>query len=97
MAAMAMGGMMVQLAMSKIALIAGKALLIGKIALLLSAVIGLKKLISSGQGDSHPQVVYATGGGEHSHGSWGRRSMADENAAQDLAYRGHRAYENNEQ
>lgn len=85
MAALAMGGMMVQMAMSKIALIAGKALLVGKIALLLSAVIGLKKLVSGGGGDSHPQVVYASAS---DHGGWGKRSIAEEQEAQDMAYRG---------
>ncbi|XP_014241353.1 uncharacterized protein LOC106662063 [Cimex lectularius] len=87
MAALAMGGMMVQLAMGKVALLAGKALLVGKMALFLSAIIALKKLFGSGGGggDSHPQVVYAeshgSGGG---HGGWGR--SFDPEGMQQLAY-----------
>ncbi|XP_072935167.1 uncharacterized protein Osi11 [Epargyreus clarus] len=44
------------MAFQAIALIAGKALLIGKIALLLSAIIGLKKLVSSGE--AHEKTTY---------------------------------------
>ncbi|XP_014273828.1 uncharacterized protein [Halyomorpha halys] len=79
MAAVAMGGMMMQMAMAKIALLAGKALLVGKMALLLSAIIGLKKLVGGGGGggESH-QVVYATEAHGGGHG-WGR-------SAHDLAY-----------
>ncbi|XP_054258469.1 uncharacterized protein LOC128983258 [Macrosteles quadrilineatus] len=88
MAAAAMGGMMLQMAMGKIALIAGKALLIGKVALLLSAIVGLKKLVGSGGGESHPQVVYA--GGDH-HGGWGRSlEAASTEAAQDVVYQAYR-------
>lgn len=45
-----------------------------KVALLLSAIIGLKKLVGGGGGghESHPQVVYA--GSEHHGGGWGRSS-----------------------
>ncbi|BES96535.1 Hypothetical protein NTJ_09347 [Nesidiocoris tenuis] len=75
MAAIAMGGMMIQMMMGKVAILAGKALLVGKMALLLSGIIALKKLVGGGGGESHhPQVVYATeahsGGGG---GGWGRR------------------------
>lgn len=44
------------IAFQAIALIAGKALLIGKIALLLSAIIGLKKLVTGGE--SHEKTTY---------------------------------------
>ncbi|XP_014241354.1 uncharacterized protein LOC106662064 [Cimex lectularius] len=85
MAALAMGGMMVQMAMGKIALLAGKALLIGKMALLLSAIIGLKKLVGGGGGGESHQVVYAEGhGGGHSGGGWGR--SYEREVAQDMAY-----------
>lgn len=60
--------MMAQLAYGKIAFIAGTALLTAKIALVLSAIIGLKKLVSSHGGGGH-EVIYATGS-EH-HGSYG--------------------------
>lgn len=92
------------IAFQAIALIAGKALLIGKIALLLSAIIGLKKLVSAGESHEkttyeivkHPQVSQShtysashygndfdtTGPGGHY-----RRSVEDEAAAQDRAYK----------
>lgn len=84
---MAMAAMMAQMFMGKIALIAGKALLVAKIALVLSAIVGLKKLVgSSGGGESHPQVVYASGG--HDHGGWQGRSISpDTSQAHDMAYR----------
>ncbi|KAF4528614.1 hypothetical protein B566_EDAN009218 [Ephemera danica] len=61
------------LALGAIALIAGKALLVGKIALLLSAVIGLKKLLSGQQKTvtyevvSHPHYSHSNGGGSDSY------------------------------
>lgn len=60
--------MMAQLAYGKIAFLAGTALLTAKIALVLSAIIGLKKLVSHQGGGGH-EVIYATGS-EH-HGSYG--------------------------
>ncbi|XP_069679303.1 uncharacterized protein [Periplaneta americana] len=89
---LAAAGMMAQLFMGKIALIAGKALLVAKIALVLSAIVGLKKLLGGGGGggggESH-QVVYASGG--HEHGGWQRRSLSsDPLQAHDMAYRAHK-------
>lgn len=103
-AGVAIKGGFLAIAFQAIALIAGKALLIGKIALLLSAIIGLKKLVSGGEAHEkttyeivkHPQVSQshtyssshygsdfdATGPGGHY-----RRSVEDEAAAQDRAYR----------
>ncbi|XP_023015731.1 osiris 7 [Leptinotarsa decemlineata] len=53
MAALALkAAVLMKLALAAVALIAGKALIIGKIALVLSAVIGLKKLLGSG-GQKH--------------------------------------------
>ncbi|KAK2579922.1 hypothetical protein KPH14_007602 [Odynerus spinipes] len=66
-AGLAMAGMLAQLAYGKIAFLAGTALLTAKIALVLSAIIGLKKLVSSG-GGGH-EVIYATAS-EH-HGGYG--------------------------
>ncbi|XP_031847317.1 uncharacterized protein LOC116433402 [Nomia melanderi] len=68
MGALAVGAMMAQLAYGKIAFLAGTALLTSKIALVLSAIIGLKKLVSNQGGGGH-EVIYATGS-EH-HGSYG--------------------------
>ncbi|XP_026754444.1 uncharacterized protein LOC113514553 [Galleria mellonella] len=103
-AGVAIKGGFLAIAFQAIALIAGKALLIGKIALLLSAIIGLKKLVSGGESHEkttyeivkHPQVSQShtyssshygsdfdtTGPGGHY-----RRSVEDEAAAQDRAYR----------
>lgn len=103
-AGLAVKGTFVAMAFQAIALIAGKALLIGKIALLLSAIIGLKKLVAGGEAHEkttyeivkHPQVSQShtyssshygndfdtTGPGGHY-----RRSVEEEAAAQDRAYR----------
>lgn len=103
-AGVAIKGGFLAIAFQAIALIAGKALLIGKIALLLSAIIGLKKLVSGGEAHEkttyeivkHPQLSQShtyssshygsdfdtTGPGGHY-----RRSVEDEAAAQDRAYR----------
>ncbi|PSN49208.1 hypothetical protein C0J52_16945 [Blattella germanica] len=63
---MLMKGGMLAMAYKGIALLAGKALLVAKIALVLSAVIGLKKLVSSGGEEKvtyeivkHPHVSHA--------------------------------------
>ncbi|GAB1865649.1 Osiris 16 [Camponotus japonicus] len=71
-----LAGMMAQLAYGKIAFLAGTALLTAKMALVLSAIVGLKKLFSSG-GGGH-EVIYATasehggGGGGGGYGGWQR-------------------------
>ncbi|VVC90295.1 uncharacterized protein LOC126979809 [Leptidea sinapis] len=52
----AIKGGFLAIAFQAIAFIAGKALLIGKIALLLSAIIGLKKLVAGGE--SHEKTTY---------------------------------------
>lgn len=84
MGGLVMAGMMAQLFMGKVAFMAGAALMISKMALLLSSVIGLKKLVSgSGGTDSH--VVVASGGGDHG-GGW-HRSLNAEDEAAILAYR----------
>ncbi|CAK9795196.1 hypothetical protein ANTPLA_LOCUS276 [Anthophora plagiata] len=64
MGALAVGAMMAQLAYGKIAFLAGTALLTAKIALVLSAIIGLKKLVSNQGGGGH-EVIYATGADHH--------------------------------
>ncbi|XP_046488935.1 uncharacterized protein [Neodiprion pinetum] len=85
MGGLAMAGMMAQLAMGKIAFLAGTALLTAKIALVISAIIGLKKLASGG-GGGH-EVIYATatehhgggGGGGGSYGGGWQRSFGGPN------------------
>lgn len=67
-----------QVAIAGLYVLAGKALIISKIALLLAGIIGLKKLLQSKQGSS---------GGWQSGGQsgWDKRSLD----AQSLVYRGH--------
>uniref|UniRef100_A0AAG5D2C2 Protein osiris 7 n=1 Tax=Anopheles atroparvus TaxID=41427 RepID=A0AAG5D2C2_ANOAO len=76
------------LLLGAIALIAGKALLIGKIALVLSAIIGLKKLLSQEKHVTYEVVAHPHHSTSHTassgHGGWGR-SIQD---AQDVAYSG---------
>lgn len=103
-AGLAIKGGFLAIAFQAIALIAGKALLVGKIALLLSAIVGLKKLVAGGESHEkttyeivkHPQVSqshsYSSshyGGDFDTTGPAGhyRRSVEDEAAAQDRAYR----------
>ena len=94
-----MGMMMMGLAMKMAAIIplkigalfllAGKALIISKIALVLSLIIALKKLLSQKQGGGHEMhhgwqsSGHGGGGGG---GGWDRRSMDDNIVAQRLAY-----------
>jgi lactoylglutathione lyase len=83
----------VPLAIGGLFLLASKALIISKIALVLSLIIALKKLLSQKQGgggghhhhDSHHGWQPSSGGGG---GGWDRRSLEDDVAAQNLAYRG---------
>jgi lactoylglutathione lyase len=80
---------LVPLAIGGLFLLAGKALIISKIALVLSLIIALKKLLSQkqGGGGGHHEMHHGwqpSGGG----GGWDRRSMADEDHAQHLAYSG---------
>ncbi|XP_014222027.1 uncharacterized protein LOC106649238 [Trichogramma pretiosum] len=73
MGGLALAGMMAQLAFGKIAFLAGTALLTAKIALVLSAIIGLKKLVGGGGGGGH-EVIYATASEHHGggYGGWQR-------------------------
>ncbi|XP_052867969.1 uncharacterized protein LOC128273936 [Anopheles cruzii] len=84
MSMMIMGFMMKMAAMVPVAiaglyLLAGKALIVSKIALLLAGIIGLKKLVASKQ-QQHGSGWSSGGSG---HGGWDRRSA---DAAQNLAY-----------
>ncbi|XP_049779244.1 uncharacterized protein LOC126176146 [Schistocerca cancellata] len=88
----AMAGMFLQVAMGKIALLAGKALLVAKVALVLSTVIGLKKLVGGGGGGGggggDHQVIYAADGhGGGGGGGWRRRSFGEDPHV--LAYSAH--------
>ncbi|XP_060528770.1 uncharacterized protein LOC132703491 [Cylas formicarius] len=77
-----LGGTMVPLALGALALLAGKALIVSKLALVLAGIIGLKKLLSSGHSghhdSGHVEVVSGHGSG------WGRSYNKED--AQNLAY-----------
>jgi hypothetical protein len=70
------GGTLVPLALGALALLAGKALIVSKLALVLASIIGLKKLVSGHE--SHGHEVVQVGG--HGGSGWARSS------AQELAY-----------
>ncbi|KAL9694189.1 hypothetical protein quinque_013474 [Culex quinquefasciatus] len=91
MSMMMMGFMMKMAAMVPVAiaglyLLAGKALIVSKIALLLAGIIGLKKLVASKQ-QGGGGGGWSSGGSGHG-GGWDRRSadLAASAAAQNLAY-----------
>lgn len=89
---------MLPIAMGALYILAGKALIISKIALLLAGIIGLKKLMagkssggggggwSSGGGGGGGSGGWSSGGGGGGGGGWDRRSLTE---AQELAYRAH--------
>ncbi|KAJ8715397.1 hypothetical protein PYW07_009879 [Mythimna separata] len=90
------GGMMVPLAFGALALLAGKALIVSKLALVLAGIIGLKKLLSpSGGGHEAHEVVVSAGHGGSGWSSVAQSDHLERNAggnpgslekAQDLAY-----------
>lgn len=64
-----LGGTFIPIAYGALALLAGKALIVSKLALVLASIIGIKKLVSSSNGhheSSHEVVV------GHGHSGWGR-------------------------
>ncbi|KAI4461709.1 hypothetical protein MML48_5g00002976 [Holotrichia oblita] len=87
----AMAGVLSQLFMGKIALVAGAALLMSKIALMITLLSSLKKSSGDGGGKESAHVVYTSSGGDsysHSHGGW-HRSLTHGNDPQQLAYNGY--------
>lgn len=76
--------MLIPIAIGLLFLLAGKALIISKIALVLALIITIKKLLAS-KHESHEAHGWSSGGGG-GHGGWDRRSLDAINAAQDLAY-----------
>ncbi|XP_050304558.1 uncharacterized protein LOC126742069 [Anthonomus grandis grandis] len=77
-----LGGTMVPLALGALALLAGKALIISKLALVLAGIIGLKKLLAGNSGHHETPHVEVVSG--HHGSGWGR-SYDKEEAAR-LAY-----------
>ncbi|KAK0183032.1 hypothetical protein PV327_001110 [Microctonus hyperodae] len=89
---------LIPIAMGVLFLLAGKALIISKIALVLSLIIGLKKLLGQKQQDSHSHGGWQSGGGGGGGGGWDRSIKdlpldtttmpVDNKYAQNLAYSG---------
>lgn len=80
--------MLIPIAIGLLFLLAGKALIISKIALVLALIITIKKLLAS-KHEVHESHGWSSGGGGHG-GGWDRRSLDELNAAQDLAYAGYK-------
>lgn len=85
MAGMMLAAVMGPMAFKVIALLAGKALVLSKIALVLSAIIALKKLMHPQQNQEIEHVSHV------SHSGWGRNIKLDDTsdastAAQKMAY-----------
>ncbi|XP_044743301.1 uncharacterized protein LOC123305596 [Chrysoperla carnea] len=89
------GGTLIPLAFGALALLAGKALIVSKLALVLAGIIGLKKLLSGSHGGHESGHVEVVAGG-HGGGGWGR-SFNKAEEAQNLAYRAHAAAQQNTQ
>lgn len=76
---------MVPVAIAGLYMLAGKALIVSKIALLLAGIIGLKKIVASKQSSGHQQG-WSSGGGSSQ--GW-ERSIDSQNQNQNLVYRAH--------
>lgn len=74
---------LIPLALGGLALLALKALIVSKLALVLAAIIALQKLLHKGHSSSYEVVAHPVHHEEHDHGHYGR-SIQD---PQDLAYR----------
>ena len=76
---------MVPVAIAGLYILAGKALIVSKIALLLAGIIGLKKIVAQKQSGGQSGWPQGGGGG----GSGWERSIDSPNDQQNLAYRAH--------
>lgn len=75
-----LGSTLIPLAFGALAILAGKALIVSKLALALASIIGIKKLISGQHHHESNHEVVVSGG--HSGSGWGRSSK------EDLPYKG---------
>lgn len=75
---------LVPLIIGKLFLMASKALIISKIALVLALILALKKILASKQGHSHHEVEHH----DHHGQGWDRRAI-DQTSAHDQAYSAH--------
>lgn len=69
-----LASIVVPMAYGALAALAGKALIVSKLALVLASIIGIKKLLTKSHGheSSHDVIVSA---GPHDRASWHRRTM----------------------
>lgn len=79
-----MGKMMAAIGLGGVGLLAMKALMVSALALMLSIIIGLKKLVHSGHDEGGHTVIHAS----HGHGHEYRKKRE----AADIAYRAWNAY-----
>lgn len=75
-----LAGTFIPIAYGALALLAGKALIVSKLALVLASIIGIKKLVSSSSGHHESSHEVVVSGGGHN-GGWGRNM--------DRAYKAH--------
>lgn len=81
-----LAGTFIPIAYGALALLAGKALIVSKLALVLASIIGIKKLVS-GSGGHHESSHEVVVSGGHGSGGWGRnmdrayRAQAPSNSA----------------
>lgn len=76
-----LAGTFIPIAYGALALLAGKALIVSKLALVLASIIGIKKLVSSSAGHHESSHEVVVSGGGHGNGGWGRNM--------DRAYKAH--------
>lgn len=88
---------LIPLALGGLALLALKALLVGKLALILAGIIGLQKLLGSKQGTqtyevvAHPHYTHSSYGDDHAHGHYARALPDTQNDPHQLAYQAYAA------
>jgi hypothetical protein len=88
---------LIPLALGGLALLALKALLVGKLALILAGIIGLQKLLGSKQGTqtyevvAHPHYTHSSYGDDHGHGHYARALPDAQNDPHQLAYQAYAA------
>ncbi|KAK9880007.1 hypothetical protein WA026_008519 [Henosepilachna vigintioctopunctata] len=86
-----MGKLLATLGIAGVALLAKKALFVSALALILSVIIGLKKLVHSDDHDSGHTVIHASHGHGHDHHDYRKKREAA-----NIAFRGWESFKNEE-
>ena len=84
---MMMKAFMVKMALSSIAMLAGKALMVAIISFVITSIMGIKKL-SQNQGETKVEIVKYPSYSDHT-GQYDRRTLYDDTYGQTLAYKRH--------